>query len=89
MSLRADGHYRCDRCGVDVGNGDVQSCTVVITIELVDSGGITVPTPVTIHFCTRPRPGFPRGCTGRVLSDSNLADHRESSRDVTHPAAAG
>jgi hypothetical protein len=78
VSLRADGHHHCDRCGLDLGNGDVQQCTVVITVELVDSGGISIPTPVRLEFCTQPRPDFPRGCRGRVLSDANLADYRQT-----------
>lgn len=78
MSLRSDGSYRCDRCGTDVGNGSAQESTVVVMVDLVDAGGLTVPTPVTLNFCLQPRPDFPRGCTGRVLSDSNLTDYRET-----------
>jgi hypothetical protein len=77
VSLRPDGTYRCDRCGADCGNGSSQVCTVVVTVVEVDSGGITIPTPITLHFCIQPRPEFPRGCTGRVLSDSNLTNYRE------------
>jgi hypothetical protein len=77
VSLRPDGSHRCDRCGRDVGNGSSQESTVVITIVEVDSGGITAPTPITLNFCREARPDFPRGCTGRVLSDANLADYRE------------
>lgn len=83
MSLRPDGAYRCDRCGRDVGNGSVQQATVVVTVEHVDAGGISVPTPVTLHFCFTPRPEFPRGCTGRVLSDANLADYQHSKERST------
>lgn len=79
MSLRPDGSYRCDRCDRDVGNGDVQTSATVLTVELVDAGGgITAPVPVRFDFCTEPRPEFPHGCTGRILTARNLTAYRAS-----------
>lgn len=78
MSLRPNGTYRCDRCGVDVGNGSATTCTVVVMLDEVDAGGVLVETPVTGHFCRTPREDFPNGCTGRVLTAANLADYTAS-----------
>lgn len=75
MSLRSDGRYRCDRCGADVGNGGIEECTTVVMLDVIESAGIMVPTPVTLQFCREPRTGYPNGCTGRVITDANLANY--------------
>lgn len=72
MTLREDGRYHCDRCGRDVGNADVRSATF---FSMVDPDN-----PVEVvrgHLCTAAtggRPGYPNGCTGRVLGPGTLAD---------------
>lgn len=72
MSLRADGKYRCDRCGADVGNAGVQMC-VVISDHLPDD-----PTrPRVLHLCREPRDGAPHGCGGNVLGPGTLANYTE------------
>lgn len=70
MSLRADGTYRCDRCGVGVGNGDVQTAAKIITMDPDRPGE-----PLILHLCREPRDGAPRGCEGNILGPQTLADH--------------
>lgn len=73
MSLRLDGTYRCDRCGVDVGNGGVHVAAVIVSV--LDDGGLT-----TLHLC-RDRTDDDkkvRGCAGRVLTARALADYHET-----------
>lgn len=69
MSLRSDGTNRCDKCGVDVGSGGVDTGAVVSVYD-ADAGTVLV-----LHLCREPRDGFPRGCTGKVLGPGTLADY--------------
>lgn len=69
MSLRADGRYRCDRCGADVGNASVQMCAVVSDLHPDD-----LARPRVLHLCRKPREGAPHGCAGNVLGRGTLAD---------------
>lgn len=64
MSRRADGVYRCDRCGVELENGGVQECAV---LTCVVDGEVVV-----YHF------GREEGCEAKVLSKRNLSDHLEN-----------
>jgi hypothetical protein len=69
VSLRADGTYRCDRCGTDVGNGGVQQAALIADLEPDD------PTRLRhLHLCRQPRDGAPRGCAGNVLGPGTLAN---------------
>lgn len=77
MSYREDGKYRCDRCDQDVGNGAVTEAAIVVTLQS-DLEETTDVTPITLHFCRVQRDNFPRGCAGRVLSDSNTEAYRLS-----------
>jgi hypothetical protein len=72
MSLRADGSYCCDRCGVDVGNAGIDKASTVVDTEPDD--------PVAIrrfNFCRdRTEDGTRvRGCTGKVLTAKALANY--------------
>jgi hypothetical protein len=79
MSLRPDGSYRCDRCGVDVGNAGVDQCTHVMTLNPDDPGDIQ-----HFHFCL-PRPDPDNegqmlpGCRDQLLTDEVLANFHEES----------
>lgn len=75
MSLRRDGTYRCDRCGVDVGNAAVTECAIVSTMTVTDD----VPEVLVLHFCRVPNEGAPEGCTEHLLVPSNLTDYLEAS----------
>lgn len=77
MSLRKDGHYRCDRCGTEVGNGDVQTATKVIRMHPEGTGE-----PETLHLCREPRTGAPRGCAGLVLGPRTLANWSDEVRNA-------
>jgi hypothetical protein len=76
VSLRVDGTYHCDRCDVSVGNGGVDLAASVSDVRQVEQGGLTLPVPVTFHFC-RDRVGedgkVVRGCVNRVLTAKALA----------------
>lgn len=73
MSLRDDGTYRCDRCGVDVGNGGIEHAAKVVDLDPDD------PTRLRdLHLCRAPRKGAPRGCVGAVLGPGTLADWTEN-----------
>lgn len=70
MSLRSDGHYRCDRCGTDVGNAGVDMCAVISDTDPDD------PTrPRVLHLCRDARDGAPTGCVGNVLGPGTLANY--------------
>ena len=73
MSLRSDGTYRCDRCGRDVGNGDVQTAAKIITLHTDRPVE-----PLILHLCREPRDGAPHGCEGNVLGPATLADWTEN-----------
>lgn len=79
MSLRPDGTYHCDRCGISVGNAAVTECSIVSDMKMTDYGdGLVVPTPRQLHFCRVPNAGAPDGCTEHLLVPSNLADYLTS-----------
>lgn len=74
MSLRADGTYRCDRCGLDVGNGGVFMAAYISDLDP------TNPTEARqLHLCREERDDAPRGCVGLVLGDEALADYYAAS----------
>lgn len=73
MSLRADGSYRCDRCGVDVVNGGVLHAAVISDLDPDQPGTVRV-----LHLCRAPRDGAPHGCVGNVLGPQTLANWTES-----------
>lgn len=73
MSLRADGSYRCDRCGTDVDNGSVQAAAVVSTLDPDEPAR-----PLVLHLCREPRDGAPHGCVGNVLGPGALANFYET-----------
>ena len=68
MSLQ-DGKYVCDRDGVDVGNGGVQSALVVSDLDPDRPGMVR-----NLHFCRdREEDGEKiKGCAGKVLTSRNL-----------------
>lgn len=70
MSLRPDGSYRCDRCGVDVGNGGVVHAAVISDVQPTDPAR-----PRVLHLCRNARDGAPTGCVGNVLGPGTLADY--------------
>lgn len=79
MSLRPDGGYECDRCGVDVGNGGVHTAAVISDLDPAD-GNLS---PRVLHLCRdRPDPDQPgktiRGCRDRVLTAKALAHYNET-----------
>lgn len=76
MSLRDDGRYHCDKCGADVGNGDLQSSATAIELD----GDSEIPTPVRFDFCRdREENGKKvRGCASRVFTPKALADYIET-----------
>jgi hypothetical protein len=74
MSRRADGSYRCDRCGTDVGNGSVQYAAVISTLEHSDQVDVAA-VPLVLHLCRKPQTGAPNGCAARVLGPAALADY--------------
>lgn len=69
MSLRPDGAYRCDRCGVDVGNGGVVEAAIISDLHPDEPGTVRV-----LHLCRAEREGAPTGCVGNVLGEATLAD---------------
>lgn len=73
MSLRRDGGYRCDKCGADVGNGGVQTCAVISTVQRDDPVR-----PVVYHLCREPRDGAPYGCEGQTFGPATLANYAET-----------
>lgn len=73
MSLRPDGTYRCDSCGIDVGNGGVLMAAVVSDLDPDVPGTVRV-----LHLCRAPREGAPHGCAGNALSPAALADYHET-----------
>lgn len=74
MSLRSDGTYRCDDCGLDVGNAAVTECAIVSTIAHTDDG----PVVLVLHFCRVPRDGAPEGCAAHLLTPSHLTNYNAS-----------
>ena len=73
MSLRPDGTYRCDRCGIDVGNGGVQDAVFISDLEPDN------PTETRrLHLCRVTVKGAPRGCAGLALGPVTLADYYET-----------
>jgi hypothetical protein len=70
VSLRADGFYRCDRCGLDLGNA-----SVLVAAKIVDLDPDDPTTQRNYDLCREPRDGAPRGCTGNVLGPGTLADY--------------
>lgn len=71
MSLRADGTYRCDRCGLGLHNTGVLECATVSTLSYGDGG----PEVRVYHFCRVPNDGAPDGCAEHLLTPSNLTDY--------------
>lgn len=69
MSLRADGTYRCDRCGIDVGNAAMTECARICDMDPDKPGELRY-----LHLCRAPRDGAPNGCVGNVLGDGTLSD---------------
>lgn len=83
MSLRADGSYRCDRCGGDIGNASVDQAASVSDVLVDDEGRTSV---VVYHFCRVANAGAPDGCAAHVLIPSNLADFTASRSTDDHPS---
>lgn len=73
MSLRPDGHYHCDRCGLDVGNAGVQEATFISRLDPDDPTNV-----LRLHLCLIPIKGAPRGCTGLALGPVTLANYYET-----------
>jgi hypothetical protein len=74
-----DGHYHCDRCGLDVGNGSVAESATIVTARRLPDGGQG---QVRYDLCRdRPDPDNPRktiqGCEDRVLTRKALRTYRE------------
>lgn len=62
MSLRSDGSYRCDRCGVDVGNAAVTECAILCDLDPDQPGTLRY-----LHLCRA-------SCVAAVLGGTALAD---------------
>lgn len=78
MSVRSDGQYHCDRCGVSVGNGSVQNSAVVTDVFQIPDGAV----PVRFDWCRdRPDPDNEgktiQGCRDRVLTKKALRNYHE------------
>lgn len=63
MTLR-NGLYFCDRCGVSVGNANVQKCAIVTDLDPYRVGSHR-----QLHLCRV------NGCAPAVLSADNLPDY--------------
>lgn len=79
MSLRADGRYRCDRCGHEFDNAGVQEAAKITDLDPA-TGGTTVQ---QLDFCRdRPDPDNEgkkiQGCRDRVLTKKALRNYHET-----------
>lgn len=63
MSRRADGSYRCDRCGQPLKNGNVSEAAMVAVLEPTKRTAVW-----NLHFC------HINGCAAAVLDADALAD---------------
>jgi hypothetical protein len=74
VSLSADGHHYCDRCGVDVGNGGIFAAAFISDLNPDRPGE-----PQQLHLCREQRGDAPRGCAGvvrdEISSYAKTADH--------------
>ena len=66
MSHIASGEHVCDRCGADIGNGDITHAIVVGDLDPDREGLVR-----NLHFCRE------NGCAGKVLSARNMAAYLE------------
>lgn len=66
MSHLTDGSFACDRCGADIGNGDITHAIVVGDLDPDREGHVR-----NLHFCRE------NGCAGKVLSARNMAAYKE------------
>lgn len=80
MSLRPDGHYHCDRCGHDLGEGG----GVAVAVKISDTDPATGDTTVRLLDLCRDRPDPDRpgkkiqGCRDRVLTKKALRNYYET-----------
>lgn len=80
MSLRPDGHYRCDRCGHDLG----LAAGVDVAAKVSDTDPETDDTTIRqLDFChDRPDPDRPgktiQGCRDRVFTAKALRNYHET-----------
>lgn len=63
MSRRADGSYRCDRCGERLRNGNVSEAAMVAVLEPERRTTVW-----NLHLC------HVNGCAAAVLTGEALAD---------------
>lgn len=76
MSLRPDGTYRCDRCGIDVDNAGYQ---FAVNISGADPADVSVPR--RLHLCVArvdDNGATVPGCQDAVLNEDALADYYKS-----------
>lgn len=63
MSRRADGTYRCDRCGADINKASISDAALIAVLEPTKRATVW-----HLHLC------HVNGCTAAVLNDDALAD---------------
>lgn len=63
MSRRADGSYRCDRCGQQLRNGNVSEAAIVAVLEPTKRASVW-----NLHLCHL------NGCAAAVFDGEALAD---------------
>lgn len=63
MSRRADGSYRCDRCGQQLSNGGISDAAIVALLEPIKRTAVW-----QLHLC------HINGCAAAVLDGEALAD---------------
>lgn len=80
MTVRADGTVECDGCGLDLGNGGIDKCVIVMDVGPVEEGGVR-----KYNFCREHKGDNERtvkGCGEKMLTATVLAHY-----DATHEGA--
>lgn len=89
MSVTPDGKVYCDKCGVDLGNGNIYMCVIVSDLDPADDNMIR-----NLHFCRDQKDEagdkiVHKGCSRVVLSDANLSEHNKRRRSGKDETATG
>lgn len=75
MIVDRNGNAECDRCGINLGLAPIT--TALIVSDLDDNGRVR-----TRHFCRIPVDGAPKGCSGKLMTPSNLAHANELDKEA-------
>lgn len=77
----------CDRCGADLGNGNIYNCIFVADLEPEDENKVR-----NLHFCRDQKDEdgkvMYKGCTNYLLSASNMAHYNNERKDDGKPKQA-